>query len=257
MRSITIVIIAMLLSLSAATAQTVAHTHLHYPNHKHDSLPQKPMRQRNGIWYTPVFRNTTINGVAAGVYASPYRKRDTLKVNGLSIEADPVPVVVIPLAALELLMHLPMILQSQHKYKKQTDTAVARIRKQRYDSLVQQTPGWRDTLAHSTINGLSISSGLIKSKMKINGAAINATCAAEKEMNGVEVSGLINIHTVFHGVIAAPVNATMRGKGVQIGLYNRSKGGKLLQIGLLNTIGKRTTPFINFSLKRHPKPNDV
>ncbi len=247
MRSVTIVILAMLLSLSPARAQ--------HAEARHDSLPQKPVR--TGIWYTPVLRNTTVNGVAAGVYTSPAWRRDSLTVNGLNIEADPLPVIATPFAAVELFFHLPMILQSRHKYNKSHDMAAERKAKVFNDSVAYTHLQRRDTVAHTVVNGLSVSTGIIKSRTKVNGAAINAICAMENEMNGVEMSGLFNYNKSFRGVIAAPVNITTRGKGIQVGLVNRSKGGKLVQIGLLNTIGRRTTPLINFSLKRHPKPNDV
>jgi hypothetical protein len=249
MRSEIIVILAILLSVSPARAQKEYHP-------KHDSIPQKPMCQRYGVWYTPVFRNTTIDGVAMGIYANPFWKRDTLIVNGLSLDACPAPIVITAIGAFYSVIFLPVMLTS-HRKDTVADTALVHRQKQRYDSLVQQSLAWRDSLAHTTINGLSISMGIIKNKTKIRGAAVNVTWGRENEMDGLEVSGLFNVHKIFRGFITAPVNVTNSGKGVQIGLINYSNTGKLLQIGLLNTIGKRTTPFINFNLKRHTKENDV
>ena len=241
MRSLAILVLAMLLSLSSATAQHAVA--------RHDSLPQKPMRQRSGIWYTPVLRNTTVNGVAAGVYTSAAWRRDSLTVNGLNIEADPVPVVgIVPLSML-MLMYLPRILETKHQHKI-SDTGIVHIQRQRrHDSLAQYSKHRWDTVAHTTINGLSISTGILKSKTKVNGSAINVIFAIQNEMNGVELSGLFNVHKSFRGLIMALVNVSGKGKGVQIGIVNHSKEGKLVQIGLVNTIGHRTTPIINFSHK--------
>jgi hypothetical protein len=49
----------------------------------------KSNKIRNVIWTTPVKKNTVINGVAIGMYAIPWMKAESLKINGLNIEAAP------------------------------------------------------------------------------------------------------------------------------------------------------------------------
>ena len=51
------------------------------------------------------------------------------------------------------------------------------------------------------------------------------------------------------GLVKVAVHCSAFGKGLQIGLFNSCKEGKVVQIGLLNKIGKRTIPLLNFKLK--------
>ena len=65
----------------------------------------------------------------------------------------------------------------------------------------------------------------------------------------MEVTGLVNLHYQFKGVMIAGLrNKATTGKGLQIGLVNTCKNGKLVQVGLINKIGKRVLPFLNLSL---------
>ena len=206
-----------------------------------------PIRHRTPIWLTPVGRTTEINGVAAGLISMPVGKAKSLKINGVSIEANPV----IPYAAIVISMGcLIGVITACLTKKDPPGSELYRFRIHRKKPPKDTTIAKIDTVFRTTINGLSISTGVLSDETKINGAAMNVLFGFENELNGIEVSSLLNKHFRFRGVIIAGVNSTKTGKGVQIGLYNKCDNGKLLQIGLLNKIGKRTTPFVNFRFRR-------
>ena len=101
----------------------------------------------------------------------------------------------------------------------------------------------------SVIRGLSISTGLL-SIDELRGVGVNGLISFPDRVKGFEITGMINSHYSFEGVMVAGFrNKSTVGKGLQIGLFNSCREGKVVQIGLLNRIGKRTIPFVNFKLK--------
>ena len=79
-----------------------------------------------------------------------------------------------------------------------------------------------------------------------NGVSISIVGNGANKMNGLAISGLFNINYQLKGVqIATLHNKTTHARGLQIGLFNSCKTGKLVQLGLINKIGKRALPFIN------------
>jgi hypothetical protein len=84
---------------------------------------------------------------------------------------------------------------------------------------------------------------------RMNGVNVNIIGSEVREINGLEISGITNIHDDFNGFMAGIVNISRKGKGVQIGVYNYCKSGSVLQIGLINKSGKRILPFVNLKLK--------
>ncbi len=240
------VLISMVLT---AQAQMVQKHPYHKKHHAPDTLHET--YHRYGLWYTPVLHSTIIDGIGVGVFAGPAKKNETLKINGLSIEADPAPLFFSTWASFEILIRIPDLMKKSYE-QKHDSTEIALKRKN--DSIYNETGLWarqKDTLLKVVINGVSISGGITQGKTRMNGLAINAAWGIENQMNGVEITGLLNQHYSFQGVLIAPINSVIKGRGVQIGIYNRCKEGHLIQIGLLNRIGKRTTPFINFRFKRN------
>ena len=77
----------------------------------------------------------------------------------------------------------------------------------------------------------------LESKMgKLNGFSANLVCSDYQYLNGVVISGVYN--------------KTKKGNGLQIGLVNVAKEMRGVQIGLWNKTGKRGLPIINMSFKK-------
>ncbi len=229
-----IVMITILLS-----ASTVSGKYNECPNEPAQTNNQPP-RHRPIAWYTPVPTSTIIDGLALGVYAVPSSKMDSLQINGVNIELDPAPIIFIPFLAIEILAQNPGLIKTTIENPgEETDDE----RTDREDSI----SGIHK--AYTTIKGVGISTGIITYRTSVSGLALNALCAREKEMKGVEISGLFNSHTIGNGLIVAPVNLIKKGKGVQIGLLNFCQDCNVVQIGLINRIGNRTTPFVNFKFR--------
>lgn len=225
------------------------------PGNAHKAVVHKPACHRYAWWFLPVARTTTVDGIAMGVYAGAANDKDTLVVNGISIEADPLPVLggvyFTVFAAAVVISKTPSALVGKHRPKR--DTALEAYRRRTGND----TPLYKDkelpeddTVMKTRINGLSISTGIVARKTKINGLALNVVCGLENALDGVEVTGLLNWHHSFRGLLVAIANTSTKGKGVQIGIYNYCGTGNVLQIGLVNRIGKRTTPLINFRFRR-------
>ena len=53
-----------------------------------DTILQKNYT-RSIIYTTPVAKNTTINGLALGLFAIPWMKADSLRINGMSMDIEP------------------------------------------------------------------------------------------------------------------------------------------------------------------------
>jgi hypothetical protein len=193
----------------------------------------KEWRVRNGIWYAPVGRSTTINGLALSVRPKTLKMKDSLAINGFIVDVNPLPIAVAPFMFIRLL--------GAAFYGDSTENSI------RYTD--QETLQRKNTI----VKGVGISIGMID-EGEINGLSVNVTFSHLYRMKGVEISGLANLHYSFKGLMASILwNQSTVGRGVQIGLINRCKEGRVLQIGLVNRIGKRTLPFINFSFKKKKK----
>lgn len=196
-------------------------------------------KTRNVIWGTPVSKNTKINGVAIGFLTVPMFEAELLVINGLNIEASPFAVFGGVFAIVGTILS-PFDFLTKHKS-------------------APDSSGFRDFFPYFTdsisgrsltaINGLSISTGLSRID-NLRGIGINALTSFPDEVKGLEVTGIMNFHYSFKGVIIAGFrNKTTTGEGLQIGLFNSCKEGKVVQIGLLNRIGNVTTPIININLR--------
>lgn len=185
---------------------------------------------RNFFWTTPVFQNTRINGLAVGLSPSPWRKAQKLEINGISISAAPWD----PFFAVYMLVYAnPFKRDSTYNREGSFNTGTI------YPV--------SDGLKNSRNNGLFI--GTITGADVFNGVNLSLFANASQTMNGLSVSGLFNHHVASNGVLIAGIrNKTTTARGLQLALFNNCKSGRLIQIGLLNTIGKRTTPLLNLQL---------
>ena len=153
--------------------------------------------------------------------------------NGLNIEANPLPVFIVPIFAMRALIGLPGMAATTNKSAHDTCYPYGEAYNGGTGTVL---PGnnfamrEKDTIVKTKIHGLSVSSGIMQKETKIEGVSLNAGFAVENEVSGIEVSSVVNWHYSFKGVIAALVNTTATGKGVQIGIYNDCRKGTLLQI---------------------------
>ncbi len=103
------------------------------------------------------------------------------------------------------------------------------------------------------VNGVSISLGGITETYN-KGLFINGLACLSYETKGFQISGLINGSRKLKGISMAGIaNVAEKANGVQIALINNCGTGNVLQIGLINRIGKRVVPFINFRFKKERK----
>lgn len=102
------------------------------------------------------------------------------------------------------------------------------------------------------IHGVSISLGGLTEDFS-KGLIINGLSGFSYTMSGVQISGLLNESYQTKGVsIAGLVNHATRAHGLQIGLINNCRTGKVVQIGLFNRIGNRIVPFVNLRFGKEP-----
>lgn len=202
-----------------------------------DSTKNLTYRTRYLLFTTPVKKNTIINGVAVGIMAVPWMKAESLKINGINIELEPMVVFVFPSVVFGSFF-APFRRDSLKQNESPLDN---------YNLFPE-----RAVFYGTSINGINLSGGGV-SDSKINGISVNGLTAFAEEVNGIEITGVMNLHYSFNGVIIAGFrNKTTTGNGPQIGLFNTCKSGQLVQIGLFNRIGNRVIPLINFSLKKKP-----
>jgi hypothetical protein len=188
--------------------------------------------QRNVIWFTPT-RARQINGIALGTLpSSMIYKNDTLKINGLHVEADPLMMIIVPYVIIGSVLS-PFIWsdgsESGDAFYSYPDTI-------RYEKTNNHLSGVNLGLLGSAdmdhYKGISIST-LVTKGVSLKGISITLGQNNFYSANGLLIAGLMN--NVNNGSI------------VQIGLFNRCKECKGVQIGLLNTFGKRTIPFLNMN----------
>ncbi len=208
-----------------------------------DSLPKTYVR--NGVWATPVKKNTIVNGVAFGyIQAVPWMNADSLKINGLNLDVS-LFCIWAGIYAVVGTLFSPFSRNSPSKNIEEDPLGSRFV-------FVQ-----KDTLFATKIKGVSIGAGGLASGTKISGLALNGVTSFADIVNGVEITGIMNLHYSFSGIqLAGLRNKVTTGKGLQIGFINTCKGGRVVQIGLINRIGKRIIPFVNFSLKKAVKSAD-
>ena len=202
-----------------------------------DSI-SKTMHQRNFIWTTPVKKNTTINGVGLGLLeAVPWMKADLLVVNGLNVDVSFFGVFGVYYA-----LFGSMAAPFNKNEKTQSGGEDLSTVKIYTDSSSE---------IQTIIRGISLSFGGIVRDTKIAGVTLNGGISYAQEVEGFEITGVMNLHYRFKGVMMAGLrNKVTTGKGMQIGLFNNCKQGQVFQIGLLNRIGKRIWPVCNFSFRK-------
>jgi len=193
----------------------------------------KLFSNRNVFWFTPVSRNTEIKGIALGLMATPLQEHDQLKIKGLNITIDPF-----------------VSVASFYTFFGSFFTPFIPAKYDIAGYIGNPHIFMRKSSSYATIiHGMSIGTGNYGAQMQ--GFSINAFNSLNNEMDGLEITTIMNMHYSFKGMIIALFrNKTTTGNGVQIGLINNCKEGRIIQIGLINKIGKRILPIFNCSLKK-------
>lgn len=102
------------------------------------------------------------------------------------------------------------------------------------------------TTQDGEINGCSISLWERGKSISIRGMQISLIAHHFESMNGLSIGGIYSQYDTFRGTMISSIrNKAGEGRGVQIGLLNKSESLKGLQIGLWNKIGNRGFPLIN------------
>jgi hypothetical protein len=186
--------------------------------------------KRNVIWFTPT-RANEINGLALGTIPSSVAyNNDSLKINGIHIETNPIMFMLVPNVLIGSLTS---------PFRRENDSS--------YFS--NSPPDSNYFISSNSINGINISTLGSGEMSNYCGISISSIATLGYTINGISITIGQNTYYKFRGLlIAGLMNSVNTGRGVQIGLFNRCKDCKGLQIGLLNKMGKRTLPFLNVRL---------
>lgn len=185
--------------------------------------PPYPNTTRDVVWFTPS-KAKRINGVNIGII-SFLGGEDTLKISGVNLNAD--------LLSIFFTMYLPFIPQDTTWKHPEIYPAVSK-----YDP------------SQHKIHGLSLSAGGVIDG-SIRGVGINGSICMLSEMKGICITGIKNRFDEFHGLaIGGIANLSYKGRGVQIGLVNKCKDLRGVQLGLWNVNGKRKFPLINWNFSK-------
>jgi hypothetical protein len=154
-----------------------------------DSIKGEP-KIRNVIWTTPVAKDTKVNGLAIGLMAIPWMEAESLKINGLNIDASPFTVVG---GIFAIVGTISSPFSSAEKSKTNNPDDI----------------GYRDVFPYSllghpatSIKGVSIGLGLFRD-YELNGVAVNGLISFTEQTTGFEVTGIMNLHYSFNGVSIA------------------------------------------------------
>ena len=109
-----------------------------------------------------------------------------------------------------------------------------------------------DTISiNNQLNGVSIGLFEATEAFCMQGVQITALGSIMGKLNGFSVTFGASDYQYLNGVMISGVfNKTKKGNGLQIGLVNMAKEMQGVQIGLWNKIGKRGLPIINMSFKK-------
>lgn len=182
--------------------------------------------KRNFFWFTPN-KVEKINGLAFGVFPEnvkndAYDERDSLTINGLNIEVNPFAIFWLTNGGVS-----GPFPDSIEMYKEQI--------KDKYELRV---------------NGINLSIVGTMSEARISGLNLAGLNTVVDNIQGITISGINNFCYELKGIsIAGLRNRASIGRGIQIGLFNKTTDLRGIQIGLWNINGKRSLPFINWQFK--------
>lgn len=184
--------------------------------------PPYPNVTRDVIWFTPSGAQN-INGVNIGLLSMGLGNKP-LKISGMNVNVD--------LLSVLATMYLPFLpWDSSFKVANHPDTIAY-------------------SKAKDKIAGLSISAGGVISEGRIHGIAVNGSVCFTTVVKGICITGLVSKIEEFQGLTIGGIsNTSFKGRGLQIGLVNRCKNLRGVQVGLWNVNSKRKLPLINWNFR--------
>lgn len=186
--------------------------------------PPYPNVTRDVLWFTPS-KAHRINGVNIGI-VSLMGNGDSLTISGVNLNAD--------LLSLLVTVYLPFLPKDTSWKHRQSYPVTSN-----YDP------------SKHRIHGLSLSAGGVIDDGYMRGLAVNGSMCMLSDMRGVCITGIKNRFDEFYGLtIGGIANFSYKGRGLQIGLINKCKDLRGIQLGLWNVNGKRKLPLINWSFSK-------
>ena len=162
---------------------------------------------------------------------------DSIRINGLHTNISPFQIGV---AGMTIAM-TPFALFSSETYKKNEYFWV-------YDS----------TKINNQLNGISIGLFELTDNFCMQGLQVTALYTHMGKINGFSITLGASDYQYLNGfMISGVFNKTKKGKGLQMGLINVAKEMQGIQIGLWNKIGRRGFPIINMCFKNNKNSETI
>ncbi len=190
------------------------------PQARKDSVKKKTeLETRKGVWFTPSNANN-INGL-------------NLALETMSLDNGPLTIKGVNISAGALSMFLSVY----------SMMAIGQG-----NALINMADTVDKSKMETSVRGFSVSAGGIFGETELKGVSINGGMCGVTSVKGLLITGLQNLTEEFYGVeITAIRNRSIKGGGLQVGLFNICKHLKGVQIGLWNVNSKRKLPLINWS----------
>ena len=196
-----------------------------------DSTEDYKNKTHNVIGLVPSKARVT-NGWAIGwsTDISHCAYMDSIRVNGLYTNISPFQMFI----AGSAIVMTPFVLFMPETYKKNEYFW-------EYDS----------TSINNQINGVSIGLFEVGEDFCMQGVQVTALYHNMGKLNGFSITLVGTDYQYLNGVMVSGIfNKTKKGNGLQIGLVNMAKEMRGVQIGLWNVNQKRKLPLINWNFKR-------
>ncbi len=178
-----------------------------------------------------------INGLSFGAWAANLKSdKDSLKVNGMNLEINPVILFIYARGAI-----FPLDIDNDSAFLESRKYNIADI-----DGLNISIPGYANL--DSRINGLCITP-LTTCAGEINGVSLSSITNCSYKLNGISICGIYNYSNNLKGLQISLFNNANKLRGIQLGLFNKSKKLRGFQFGLWNKNAKRSLPFINWQFR--------
>lgn len=200
-----------------------------------------------------------VNGLALGVGHVENRHIKSQTINGINIEANPVPAAG-ALYAFMCLMYIDKVIENHKKEdalkSTEEDYKIKNMNYTPYLKLNGLNVSSGCFFTTTSMNGLNISAG--NKFNNFNGLSVTVLGTIADNQNGISIGlysannnlagsaiGVYNKSYQLNGLHVGIFNKAKINKGLQIGVFNKSNS-KGFQLGLWNVNNKRTMPFLNW-----------
>lgn len=196
---------------------------------KEVGMLRHPYKKKNIAWFTPNSVDE-INGLALGAWAESMKgddinERDSLKVNGINLEINPIMLFVLIRGAWNA--GYPDSLGYYH-------TAI-------------------ENNYSTTLNGINVGVLATVGNYRVRGISVGGITTVVDQMSGICITGFNNFAYVADGLQFSLIrNRATVARGIQVGIYNKATRLRGIQLGLWNVNERRSLPFINWQFtSRH------